>query len=401
MGRVGIQGITRKWLIAPSYNGFLEVRLMKMDAETLRWCSNCLAMSTRPRITFDSRGWCNACVWAEKKNSLDWGVRRQQLEDLLREHRRDDGRFDCLVPVSGGKDGSYVAYNLKHRRGMNPLAITVTPTLPLALGERNLRAFVQSGYSHISINPPYEAMRKLNKTGLIELGFPYYGWLIAIHTAVLRAAISFGIGLIFYGEDGEVEYGGSTETSRNPIYDFRYQKRVYLENGYEKALAASGVAETDLYFFRFPRDDELPPHPIQLTHWSYFENWDPYRNYLVAKEYCGLMESENSNSGTFTNFAQNDQALYSLHTYLMYLKFGFGRANQDACIEVRRGAMDRQQAVNLVRLYDGRYPDEFMEQYLDYYQMARAEFDSLLDRFANRDLFEKRDGRWKPKFIVS
>ena len=233
------------------------------------------------------------------------------------------------------------------------------------------------------------------------MGFPYYGWLISIHTAVIRAAIGFGIGLIFYGEDGEVEYGGSTETSKNPIYDVHYQKKVYLEGGYEKVLTASGLADDDLYFFRFPSDDELRAHTIQLTHWSYFENWDPYRNYLVAKEHCGLMEVEESNAGTFTNFSQNDQAFYALHTYLMYLKFGFGRANQDACIEVRRGAMDRDQAVNLVRLYDGHYPEEFMEQYLDYYQLTQTKFDEVLDRYANRYLFEKIDGRWKPKFIVT
>jgi hypothetical protein len=139
---------------------------------------------------------------------------------------------------------------------------------------------------------------------------------------------------------------------------------------------------------------------IQLTHWSYFENWDPYRNYLIAKEYCGLREAEDSNSGTFTNFSQNDQALYALHTYLMYLKFGFGRANQDACIEVRRGAMGREQAVNLVRLYDGHYPEEFVGLYLDYYQMTQPEFDEVIDRYANKKLFEKLDGRWKPRFLV-
>ena len=374
---------------------------MRPDINTFRWCSNCLAMSTRPRITFDDRGWCNACVWAEKKKILDWGARQRELENLLGKYRRSDGRFDCLVPVSGGKDGSYVAYNLKKKYGMNPLAVTVTPALPLELGDRNLRAFVECGYNHISVNPAHEAMRRLNKTGFVEMGFPYYGWLIAIHTAVIRAAIGFGIGLIFYGEDGEVEYGGSTETSKNPVYDVHYQKRIYLEGGYEKVLAASGLADDDLYFFRFPCDDELREHPIKFTHWSYFENWDPYRNYLVAKEHCGLKESDDSNSGTFTNFSQNDQALYALHTYLMYLKFGFGRANQDACIEVRRGAMERQQAVNLVRLYDGHYPEEFMEQYLNYYQMSRAEFDAVLDRYANRDLFEKVDGRWKAMFIIS
>lgn len=369
--------------------------------DNLRWCSNCLTMSTRPRISFDARGWCNACVWTEKKKTLDWDARQVELVNLLDKHRRNDGEFDCLVPLSGGKDGSYVAYNLKHKYGMNPLCVTVTPALPLPLGDQNLRAFVESGYNHISINPDHEAMRVLNKTGFIEMGFPYYGWLISIHTAVIRTATVFGIDLIFYGEDGEVEYGGSTETSKNPIYDVHYQKKVYLEGGYEKVLAASGLSASELNFFRFPSDEELNKHALQLTHWSYFENWDPYRNYLVAKEYCGLKEAEDSNAGTFTNFSQNDQALYALHTYLMYLKFGFGRANQDACIEVRRGAMDREQAVNLVRLYDGHYPEEFMQQYLAYYQMTQAEFDAVLDRYANQDLFEKIDGRWKPKFVVA
>ncbi len=371
-----------------------------MNVENLRWCSNCLAMSTRPRITFDRRGWCNACIWSEKKKTLDWEARQKELEYLLDKHRKNDGSFDCLIPVSGGKDGSYVAYNLKHKYGMNPLALTVTPALPLELGDRNLRAFVESGYNHISINPDHGAMQALNKVGFVEMGFPYYGWLIAIHTAVARAAISFGIGLIFYGEDGEVEYGGVTETLKNPIYDVHYQKKIYLEGGYEKILEKSGLNDNDLYFFRFPDSNEIKAHPIQLTHWSYFENWDPYRNYLVAKEYCGLMEAEDSNAGTFTNFSQNDQALYALHTYLMYLKFGFGRANQDACIEVRRGAMDRDQAVNLVTLYDGHYPEGFMDLYLNYYQMTQDEFDAVLDRYANQVLFEKVDGRWKPKFTI-
>lgn len=371
-----------------------------MSVQNLRWCQNCLAMSKRPRLTFDSRGWCNACVWAEKKKTLDWDARLIQLRQLLDKHRGNGRRFDCLVPVSGGKDGSYVAYNLKHKYGMNPLAVTVTPALPLPLGDENLKAFVNSGYNHISINPAYNAMRVLNKTGFVEMGFPYYGWLIAIQTAVLQTAIGFGIGLVFYGEDGEVEYGGTAETEKKPIYDVYYQRKIYLEGGYENVLALSGLSDEELYFFRFPEANDLEAHPIDLTHWSYYENWDPYRNFLVAKEHCGLKEAEETNPGTFTNFAQNDQALYALHAYLMYLKFGFGRANQDACIEIRRGAMDRQQAVNLIRLYDGHYPKEFIDLYLDYYQMSEAEFDAVLDRYANKDLFSKVDGRWRPKFTI-
>ena len=120
----------------------------------LKWCSNCLSMSTRPRISLDEKGYCNACVWMEKKKSLDWSQRLVQLREILDKHKKNDGQFDCLVPVSGGKDGSYVAYNLKHTYGMNPLCLTITPPLALDLGEKNLKSFVDSGYSHISINSP-------------------------------------------------------------------------------------------------------------------------------------------------------------------------------------------------------------------------------------------------------
>lgn len=365
------------------------------------WCTHCLAMSTRPRITFDDRGWCNACRWAEQKRTLDWDARLAELHALLDRHRRSDGRFDCVVPVSGGKDGSYVAHALKHRFGMNPLAVTVAPALPLPLGEANLKAFVASGYDHVLVTPDPEAMRVLNRTGFVEMGFPYYGWLIAIQSAVLRVAAGMGLGLVFYGEDGEVEYGGSTETARTPVYGVDYMKRVYLEGGYERVLDASGLPRARQQLFRFPEPELLARSPLDIAHWSYFENWDPYRNYLVAKAHCGLREAEETNSGTFTNFAQNDQALYALHTYLMYLKFGFGRATQDACIEVRRGAMERRQAVNLVRLYDGQYPEDFVPLYLDYYGMTQDEFDAVLDRWANRALFEKVDGRWTPTFTVA
>ena len=372
---------------------------MKQE-ESLKWCSNCLAMSTRPRINFDNRGWCNACRWMEEKQTLDWNSRLTELEQLLDKHRRNDGGFDVLVPVSGGKDGSYVAYNLKHKFKMNPLAITVTPALPLSLGEKNLKAFIDSGYNHISVNPACKSMRTLNKVGFIEMGFPYYGWLIAIQTTVVKMASQLGIGLIFYGEDGEVEYGGTTETAKNPIYDTEYMKKVYLEAGYDKVISSSGLSEGELFFFKFPSDKDLNKSPIDITHWSYFENWDPYRNYLIAKEYCGLEESETSNIGTFTNFSQNDQSLYALHTYLMYLKFGFGRANQDASIEIRRGAMDRNQGLNLVRMYDGNFPHENLDLYLDYYEMNKSEFDDVLDKWANKELFEKKDGYWRPKFII-
>ena len=364
------------------------------------WCSNCLNMSTRPRITFDDRGRCNACQWSEEKKIMDWTSRQKELEDLLDEHRSLDSSYDCIVPASGGKDGSYLAYQLKHKYNMNPLTVTSRPPLSLDLGNDNLNSFIDSGYDHIHVTANKNAMQKLNKLGFIEKGFPYYGWLISIMSIPLIIANKFKIPLIFWGEEGEVEYGGSTEFKDKGVFDLEFTRRVYLESGYEKIFNSNDLNKNDLYWFKLPSEDSVESNNIKMAKWSYFEPWDSYRNYLIAKKYCGLKESDINNSGTFTNFAQNDQALYSLHAYMMYLKFGFGRATQDAGIEIRRGAMDRDQAINLVNLYDGHYPEEFIETYLDYYQMTLKEFNFVIDKWTNKDLFEKINGRWKSKFNI-
>lgn len=371
--------------------------------EKIFWCKNCLNMSTRNRISFDEKGWCNACQWMEEKTSVNWSKRIKEFKEIIKSQKRSNS-FDCIIPVSGGKDGSYVSHKLKNEFGLNPLCVTVRPALSTNIGDENLINFINSGYNHLHISTNPFVLDRINKYGFIEMGFPYYGWLISIMSAVIRVAANFDIPLIVYGEDGEVEYGGSDKTKNIPLYSINYMKRVYFEGGYEKVIKRTlqdiDIKENDLYFFKFPNDDLVNKLNLKFTHWSYFENWDSYRNYVVAKEYCGLTEKEEGNEGTFTNFSQNDQYLYNLHTYMMYLKYGFGRATQDAGIEIRRGAMTREQGLNLVKMYDNSYPENLIKKYLEYYDMTDLEFQSVIDKYANKKLFKKINGRWEPKFKV-
>lgn len=364
------------------------------------WCKNCVVMSTRPRIKFDDRGFCSACLWTEEKKKIDWSEKQVTLEKLLSKHRSTDKKYDCITTVSGGKDGSYVTYNLKHKHGMNPLAVTIRPVTETELGRQNLNSFIDSGYDHLHVTPDQEAMRILNKIGFIEMGFPYYGWLIAIHSAVLRIAVQFDIPLVFYSEDGEMEYGGDINKGKEQgVYGVKYITDAYLENGYEKILKKSGLNEKQLYWFKMPSEKELQKLRLEVTHYGFYEDWDPYRNYEISKKFCGLKENETLNEGSYTNFAQTDQKIYLLHVYLMYLKFGFGRATQDAGIDVRRGAMSREQAVQLVKLYDDFYPENFFSEYCEYYKMNMNDFLEIIDKWANKDLFEKKN-RWVPKFKI-
>ena len=360
-------------------------------------CKNCLNASTRPRINFDDRGWSNACQWMEEKKILNWKSREQKLKTLLDRHR-GRGQYDCIVTVSGGKDGSYVAHNLKTRYGINPLCLTVRPPLSLEIGQQNLKNFINSGFDHLHLTPNVKTMQKLDKIGFVEFGQGYYGWLISIFSAVMRTAQNFGINLIFYSEDGEIEYGGSTLHKDISIFGSEYMEKAYLSDQYAQVMKTANLSSQEKYWFEFPKIDKN--NKIEVSHFSFYEAWDPYRNYLYAKKHCGLKELDEGVLGTFTNFAQNDQALATLHYYLMYLKFGFGRATQDAGIEIRRGAMSREQAVNLVKVYDNQPPVDHYKTYANYFGISLEEFNDVIDKFTNKNLFQKQNGQWMPLFQV-
>ena len=138
-------------------------------------------MSTRPRITFDENGRCNACQWSEEKKEFDWEERRQELKENLEKFTVNSDNYKVIVPVSGGKDGSYIAHKLKADYGIEPLCVTVRPPLETKIGQENVYNFVNSGFSHIHVSPDDQAMAALNKYGFTEMGFPYYGWLSLIH----------------------------------------------------------------------------------------------------------------------------------------------------------------------------------------------------------------------------
>jgi hypothetical protein len=253
------------------------------------------------------------------------------------------------------------------------------------------------------ITPNLEISRKINKIGLIEQGRPLYGWQINLQVAMLKTAIAFNIPFFMYGEDGEVEYGGSTETKDQHWYSVKYAMKVYLSGHDPDELVQklnNEYSKKDLYWWLFPSQDEIDQLDPKASHFSYFENWDPYEHYLVAKEYCGLAEREEASNQTFTNFAQTDTCLFDLHMYLMYLKFGFGRCSQDVGIEIRRGAMSRKQGLELIKIYDHQFPEDYLDRYLEYFGMTEQEFDAVIDKWANKELLKKIDGRWVPNFIA-
>jgi N-acetyl sugar amidotransferase len=367
----------------------------------LTYCTKCLNPHTRPRITFNDEGVCNACLTQERKKLMNWDGRWEMLQELCEQQKkRNVDRPDVIVPYSGGKDGAYIAYTLREKLGMRPLCVTIRPPMEDLVGVRNIQNFLDRGYDHVMITPNRLVERAIDKENFINKGIPMHAFMMAVQAAVMRCSVIYDIPLVMFAEEGESEMGGDSELANSPTYEIEHSIKFYL-SGVDPKKYLDRFSSKELYWFLHPTFDEMKRVGSRISHWSFYQEFVNYKHYLVAKEHCGLEEKTERGVGTFDNYSTTDTELIWLYFYLMYLKFGFGRATNVVATEIRRGAMTRKQAVNLVRKYDGEYPEQYVETYLKYYDMTQGEFDAVLDKWANKDLFEKQNGRWVPKFTVS
>jgi len=371
---------------------------MKDLEKKMQYCKRCLMPDTRPRMIFREDGVCNACHWAEEKKDLQWEKRWAELEALCNKHRnRNKSKFDVIVPYSGGKDGAYIAWMLREKLGMTPLVITVRPPMEDPIGEQNIKNFIERGFDHIMITPNKKVGAYIDKENFINKGIPMHAHMIAVQTVIFRCAVIYDIPFVMFAEEGESEYGGSTKLKDKHTYDLEDSINLYL-SGVDPKKYLNKFTEKELYWYMHPSKEELLELKPEISHWSYFEDWDNYKHYILAKEECGLLERETRSVGSYENFSATDTDIIFLYHYLMYLKFGFGRAASIASCDIRRGAITRGQALNLSKKYDGEFPEPYIEKYLNYYDMTREEFNTVLDKWANKELFEKVDGYWKPVF---
>ena len=164
--------------------------------------------SSRPRISFDTQSICNACRYQEKKAKIDWSIREKEFLEICNKFRSKDGNYDCIVPWSGGKDSSSIAYKLKYDFKMNPLLVTFSPLIPTDIGILNRELLIKKGFDNVFLRPNQNISRYLAKRFFIERGNPKVHWDAGINALPLNVAVEKNIKLIFYAEHGESEYGG-------------------------------------------------------------------------------------------------------------------------------------------------------------------------------------------------
>ena len=371
----------------------------------VRFCKKCTISNQRPRVTFDSEGVCSACQYAEfKRRSVDWTERESELLQLLDRHRRNDGRYDVIVPCSGGKDAAYIAHELKHKYGMNPLTVTWAPHLYTDVGWKNLHEMTRQGdVANVLMTPPGKAHRAMTKLSFEVLGDPFQPFIYGQTNFPMQAAVTYDIPLVMYGENGEVEYGGDMANAFKPTRNYKTDHvKHYFSSLPPEDLVGYGISKNDLLPYMAPSESVMDKLGLELHFYGYYKLWTPQENYYYCVENTGFSPNPIRSEGTYSKYASLDDQLDGFHYYLAYIKFGMGRCTSDTAHEIRDGHLTRDEGVALVKRYDGEFPEKYFNTFLDYCQITEEYFWNVVDSWRSPHLWSKNyENEWVLRHTVA
>lgn len=367
----------------------------------VKFCTKCTISNQRPRITFDSAGVCSACNYAAyKRTQVDWDKRNQELIALCDKHRKTDGGYDVVVPCSGGKDGSFVAHQLKYKYGMNPLCVTWAPLKATSLGRENLDSFIQSGFDHILGTPNPKVTRKLTELAFKIMGDPFQPFIYGQTNFPIKSAINHDVSLIMYGENGEVEYGGDMKNAFIPTREIADHDGHYFSGKPPSFWLSHGLSLSDLAPFSPPPTADVIANNTEIHHYGYYTFWDPQECYYYSRENTGFKPNTERSEGTYSKYASLDDQIDGFHYYLAYIKFGIGRTTSDTAHEIRDGKIDREEGIALVNKYDAEFPQKYFDVFLDFCGISEDEFEEVVNSWRSDHLWEYINGKWQLKHKI-
>ena len=404
----------------------------------VKFCRRCVISNQRPNssveyqhtkdskkatIDFDSQGICAACRTAELKQSkIDWISREKELTELCNRFRRTDGRYDCLVPGSGGKDSVYAAHILRTKYGMHPLTVTWAPHIYTDWGWKNFQAWIHSGFDNQLCTPNGKVHRLLTRLAVENLFHPFQPFILGQKSLAPKMALLYRIPLVFYGEN-EAEYGNPVEDMTVARRNWSYftaadRSKIFLGGtSLQELREVYGVEDYELQPYLPPNPDEVERAGVEVHYLGYYLKWHPQSCYYYAVEHAGFQAAPERTPGTYSKYNSIDDRIDDFHYYTTYIKFGIGRATYDAAQEIRSGDITREEGVALVKRFDGEFPERFADEIFRYLSLPekvfpvasraiaqptvdRSYFMSLADSFRSPHLWMNENGQWRLRYTV-
>jgi N-acetyl sugar amidotransferase len=360
----------------------------------MKYCKECLYPDSKPDLFFVD-GICSACINFKNRKEIDWTLRKKEFTSILNKYKSQDGsNWDCIIPVSGGKDSTYQVYKIL-QLGYNPLCVLSTTCDLSTLGRENIDNLKSIGVDFIEFTANQKIRKQLNKIGLETVGDISWPEHISIFTIPVIMAVKFNIRLIIWGENSQNEYGGPASSVDNNVLD-----RNWLENfggliGLRQSdivlLSDYKITEMNLIPYKYPLDEDIKRVGVSGLFLGYYFPWSGISNAIISQS-IGFKTYNKFVEGSACNYENLDNYQVGIHDYFKYLKFGFGRATDIINNMIRRGILSREDGLEIVKRHDGKFPNSYLgkklENILEDIGLTLDEFYYICDTFTNKNIFQ-------------
>ena len=388
----------------------------------VKFCKRCVCSNQRPNsrpefkhtedaktmtINFDDQGICDACRYHQQKTvNISWDQRKEALGKVCDQFRRHDGRYDCIVPGSGGKDSVMAAHILKNEFNMHPLTVTWAPHLYTEVGRRNHQRWVDSGFDNILFSPNGKVHQLMTQHAFKNLLHPFQPFILGQKNIGSKFAALYDVPLVFYGES-EAEYGNPIQDTETALRDAKFHMGENYEEMHiggtqvKEYIEKHGLSLADLKPY-LPMDPDLfKEKDIEVHYLGYYVRWDPQEAYYFAVEHTDFESNEERTEGTYSKYNSIDDKCDPLHYYTTLIKFGISRTTHDASQEIRNNKITREEAVALVNKFEIEFPARFFNDMLEYLDMTKEIFFATIDQFRSPHLWHRVDNEWQLRHMAS
>lgn len=365
----------------------------------MRFCALCVLPDTRPNLVLDDQGVCDACRGHAARADIDWGQREADFRSLVKDVRRASDGYDCVIPVSGGKDSTWqVATCLDH--GLKPLAVTWRTPARTEIGQQNLDNLISLGVDHIDFSIDPEVERRFMLRAFERHGSTAIPMHMALFNIPLTIAQRFRIPLVVWGENSAVEYGGEQALKGHRL-DGAWLRRFGVTHGTTcQDWVSADLTQKALTPYKGPTDADLENAGIRAVFLGHYFPWDPETSLRVAEKYGFRRRKEGPLTGIY-DYADIDDHFIALHHWIKWYKFGFTRAFDNLSIEIRNGRITREAAIDTLAALGPQRPDDGIRRFCEFARISEARFDEVAESFRDTTIWKREDGRWTlPGFLI-
>jgi len=346
--------------------------LSRPPIDGVNYCTRCCVPETQEGVTFDEIGVCTACRSSEQKMHIDWTVREKDLRRILEEAKQKAGDgYDCVLPISGGKDSFFQAHVLVKVYGLRPLAVTFSHNWFSETGFYNLQRCLEVfDLDHLQFTPSRGLVNKLARKSLGAIGDSCWHCHSGVGAFPLQVATRFRIPLLVWGESVSENDGRASYDCPVQKFDRDYFTRVSARLTADE-MVGGDLSAKELVGFKLPSHEEINQTGVWGIHLGDYLFWDDERQMEWIRDVYGWRETEIE--GTYKGYKSAECIMAGMHDFTCYLKRGFGRATWQASVDVRNGLLSRQEGFELVREHDAVRP-EALDYFLRITGLSEVEF---------------------------